>query len=271
MDTAFPEQWSTLCLLVFLLGMRHGFDADHLAAIDGLARVNALARPALARYCGALFSLGHGAVVCLIAVAVGSSRQQWNFPDWLDALGNGISIFTLLALGLANLWMAFTASADSTNAPVGFKARLLGPLGRTTGAHGVLLVGALFAVSFDTLSQTAMFSMAALHFGGTRHALLLAGTFVTGMLMTDGLNGLWIARLLRRAGRDAGLAARVMGGVVGSLGLTVAAWEAARLALPSFATWSEGRDVALGLAVIGVVLLASLAVRGLRPVAQSQR
>jgi high-affinity nickel-transport protein len=31
-----PTDWSALCALVFLLGMRHGFDADHLAAIDGL-------------------------------------------------------------------------------------------------------------------------------------------------------------------------------------------------------------------------------------------
>ena len=33
-----PADWGALCALVFLLGMRHGLDADHLAAIDGLTR-----------------------------------------------------------------------------------------------------------------------------------------------------------------------------------------------------------------------------------------
>ena len=31
-----PTEWSALCAIVFLLGMRHGSDAGHLAAIDGL-------------------------------------------------------------------------------------------------------------------------------------------------------------------------------------------------------------------------------------------
>ena len=35
-----PTDWSALCALVFLLGMRHGFDADHLATIDGYTRLN---------------------------------------------------------------------------------------------------------------------------------------------------------------------------------------------------------------------------------------
>jgi high-affinity nickel-transport protein len=36
-----PTEWSALAALVFLLGLKHGFDADHLAAIDGLTRYNA--------------------------------------------------------------------------------------------------------------------------------------------------------------------------------------------------------------------------------------
>lgn len=38
-----------LVMLVFVLGLKHGFDADHLATIDGLTRYNARQRPALAR------------------------------------------------------------------------------------------------------------------------------------------------------------------------------------------------------------------------------
>ena len=40
--------------LAFALGVRHGFDADHLATIDGLTRCNTRANPLLARI-GALY------------------------------------------------------------------------------------------------------------------------------------------------------------------------------------------------------------------------
>lgn len=33
--------WFALLGLVFMLGLRHGLDADHLATIDGLTRFNA--------------------------------------------------------------------------------------------------------------------------------------------------------------------------------------------------------------------------------------
>jgi len=48
-----------IALAVMLLGLRHGFDAGHLAAIDGMTCHNASERPALAAACGALFSIGH--------------------------------------------------------------------------------------------------------------------------------------------------------------------------------------------------------------------
>ena len=53
-----PQDWFTLAALVFALGMKHGFDADHLATIDGLTRYNARHNPGLARRCGMLFSIG---------------------------------------------------------------------------------------------------------------------------------------------------------------------------------------------------------------------
>ena len=43
------------------LGMRHGKDPDHLAAIDGLTRI----RPRLPN--GVFLTLGHGLVVILLA------------------------------------------------------------------------------------------------------------------------------------------------------------------------------------------------------------
>ena len=61
----------------------------------------------------------------------------------------------------------------------------------------------LFALSFDTISQAALFAIAAGRFGGVAEALLVAGLFVLGMLAVDGINGVWICRLIRRADRTA--------------------------------------------------------------------
>ena len=38
-----PAEWTALCALVFALGLKHGLDADHLAAIDGI-QTNAFGR-----------------------------------------------------------------------------------------------------------------------------------------------------------------------------------------------------------------------------------
>ena len=54
--------------VVLALGFKHGFDADHLAAIDATSRLNRQAgRDTAARWSGAQFSLGHSLVVLLIA------------------------------------------------------------------------------------------------------------------------------------------------------------------------------------------------------------
>ena len=72
-----------LVTLAFVLGMKHGMDADHLATIDGLTRFNATAgRKKLARLCGFLFSLGHGIVVCIVAVGTSFLFQQGAVPAW---------------------------------------------------------------------------------------------------------------------------------------------------------------------------------------------
>ena len=43
-----PTDWLSLLILTFVLGMKHGFDADHLATIDGLTRYNIRSKPRLA-------------------------------------------------------------------------------------------------------------------------------------------------------------------------------------------------------------------------------
>ena len=254
-----PTDWLSLLILTFVLGMKHGFDADHLATIDGLTRYNARTRPLMARYCGTLFSLGHDAVVMVIALSVSAIAGQWEVPDWFGTLGSLISIAFLVALGSLNLAAVLRAEPDQLVQPVGLKGRLLGNLRQVSHPALVALVGALFALSFDTLSQAAFFALTATQFGGWQPALLLALLFMLGMLLTDGINGLWIARLIARADQVALVASRVMGLVVSGVSLLVAAFGVAKLLSPAVDAWSEGKELIFGFSLMAIIALSFVA------------
>jgi len=265
-----PRDLYALSLLVFALGMKHGFDADHLATIDGLTRFNARAKPRLARFCGVLFSLGHGAVVVAIALFVSTLARQWQVPGWLENFGAWVSIFFLVGLGYVNLQAVLNSTPGQMVQPVGFKGRFLGPLfgrlARATHPALVALVGALFALSFDTISQAALFALTATQFGGWQHALLLGLLFMLGMLVTDGINGLWISHLIHRADQIALLVSRVMSLTVAGVSLLVAAFGVMKMLLPTVDAWSEGKELFFSAAVVTVIAGSYLlAVRMTRP------
>jgi high-affinity nickel-transport protein len=248
-ETLFP-----LIALAFVLGLKHGMDADHLATIDGLTRFNAThGRSRLARICGFLFSLGHGAVVCVVAVVTSLLFRQATMPEWLESVGVWISAFFLLSLGLLNLYAVFSTPSHEMVRPLGLKGRWLGSLSNASHPALVALVGALFAFSFDTLSQAALFSATSVHFGGPAYALMLAMCFMLGMMATDAVNGLWISHLLRRADARARVASRIMGLTVAMLSLAVAGLGLSRRYLPEAMAWQEGRELLIGIVVIAIV------------------
>lgn len=254
-----PSDWLSMLILTFVLGIKHGFDADHLATIDGLTRYNARARPGLARYCGTLFSLGHGAVVMAIALGVSVLAGRWEVPEWFGTLGAVISIAFLFALGSLNLTAVLAAEPHEMVQPVGLKGRLLGNLRHVSHPVLVALVGALFALSFDTLSQAAFLALTATQFGGWEHALVLGLLFMLGMLLTDGINGLWIARLIARADQVALIASRVMGLVVSGVSLMVAAFGVAKMLSPAVDMWSEGKELIFGFSLVVIIALSFIA------------
>lgn len=251
---ALPTEWRPLLAVVLALGLRHGLDADHLAAIDALTRLNARHRSAVARYCGALFSLGHGAVVVSIALIVGALSLRWQPPEWLNLTGATISIGFLIALGVLNLRTLLTAPAGGIVLPVGLRSRWLSPQRGAGRAWVPVVVGTLFAISFDTISQAALFAVAAVQFGGLRHALVLGLIFTLGMLVTDGANGLWVSRLIARSDATARISSRVMSLTIAGLSLLVAGIGAAQLLSPVFARWSGDQELSLGALVIGLAI-----------------
>lgn len=226
------DNWPSLCALAGLLGCRHGFDADHLVAIDGLTRYHNQKNAPLSRWCGSLFSLGHGGVVLVVALTVSALAKTVSWPHWLEGLGIGISAIALMALGTVNLHAVCTIPVHQPVPLQGIKGPALAHVVPARSPGFVVLTGALFAVSFDTLSQAALFAALGTPYGGWEHALALGILFMAGMLLVDGLNGLWVFRLLRRTDRWGVHASRWMGWIVslasfGVAGLSLRNWALA--------------------------------------------
>ncbi len=262
MTHTMPQDWMGLVLVVFILGMKHGMDPDHLATIDGMTRFNAQRKPRLSRWSGFLFSLGHGMVVTLVAAIVALSASSWSAPEWLEELGAWISIVFLFALGFVNLREVLRAAPDQPVRPVGFKGRFLRRFTETNHPVVIAAVGAAFALSFDTVSQTALFSLTASNLAGAVFSVGLGILFMIGMMLTDGVNGLWVARLLRETGQRALIASRVMGLSIGFLSIAIAAIGMAKYFAPAFSAMIDGAGLLMSAGVL--VILASSFVLALK-------
>jgi high-affinity nickel-transport protein len=254
--TDLPREFISLALVVLMLGMRHGFDADHLAAIDGLTRYNAQSRPRLARAAGALFSAGHGVVVVTVAIGVAALAQAWHAPNWLEAFGAWVSIGVLTALAFLNIIAVLRTPAKETTRLEGWRSNVFSRMLNAGSPLMVVGVGTLFALSFDTVSQAALFAVTARQFGGWQSALVLALMFLVGMLVVDGINGLWIARLIGRADRTARVASRTMALAVSGVGLLTAGLTFASRTLPDVDAWSQGKGLWFGAAIVVIVMLS---------------
>jgi high-affinity nickel-transport protein len=252
--TGMPQDWLGLMLVVFLLGLKHGMDPDHLATIDGMTRFNADKNPRLSRWSGCLFSLGHGIVVTLVAAIVALSAKEWTAPAWLEDFGAWVSIVFLLLLGSVNLREVMRSAPDQVVRPVGLKGRFLRRFSETSHPVVIASVGAAFALSFDTMSQTALFALTASSLAGWLFSILLGVLFMFGMMLTDGLNGLWVARILNQTGKRALIASRVMGLSIGFLSIGIAGLGMAKYFRPAFSAMIEGAGMLLSVALIAILL-----------------
>jgi high-affinity nickel-transport protein len=241
-----PEM-TAMAGLVFALGLRHGFDPDHLVAIDGLTRSSE------SRWCGLFFSLGHGFAVTLIGVAVAVAATEWQAPPWLERAGAAVSIAVLLVLGVVNLFAALRAPAHARVALIGIRGRWYLERFRTSHPAVIAAIGAAFAVSFDTVSHALAFSLTGATMAGALFAAALGVVFTGGMVLTDALNGLWVARMMRSTDRRAATASRWMSAAVASLCLLIALFALLRQALPALDEYAEQASLPLSVATLVLI------------------
>ncbi|MBT2698512.1 sodium:proton antiporter [Bacillus sp. ISL-40] len=240
----------SLILLVFVLGLRHGLDADHLACIDGLTRYNGRLNSSIARWVGLLFSFGHGLVVTIIAAILGIFMKSFTIPDLVNTLVTWFSTLSLFAIGTLNLFnLLRKKSTENEDFRVsGIKGKFLPKmLKETTNPFFVILIGGLFALAAETVSQTSMWAIAA---GNTASYMpvLLGIIFMLGMMITDTLDSIVAFRLLKESNRLGQSASRVMGWVIVVLAYGVSFYQAFTFFFP----WAE-----LDYEILGVMLFTA--------------
>ncbi|MCL5782490.1 MAG: hypothetical protein M1476_01085 [Candidatus Thermoplasmatota archaeon] len=99
-----------LSLLSYFFGLKHGLDADHIAAIDASTR-KLIQQGFRSTYVGTFFSLGHSTVVILVTVAVMVTARSIPISDVIhfelygSVIGLVVSISFLFIIGLTNVFV----------------------------------------------------------------------------------------------------------------------------------------------------------------------
>jgi high-affinity nickel-transport protein len=173
----------------------------------------------------------------------------------------------LTALGCLNLYQVGTTPRGARVERRGlWRAKLLSrllslPIGMGQAAW-CFVIGALFALSFDTLSQASLFALSSHEQGSAWFALVLALSFTAGMMLMDGLNGWLVAEVLSRSDRAGWFASRLLSVLLALLSFTVAGLGASKLLMPDWDRWLSEHAASLGLGLIVVVLGAGLVIIG---------
>ncbi|MGG0938639.1 sodium:proton antiporter [Brevibacillus centrosporus] len=240
----------SLIFLVFILGLRHGLDADHLAFIDGQTRFNWRMGSRIARWVGTLFSFGHGAVVASMAVILGMLIKDFTFPEHFDTFATWVSISSLFLIGTLNIYNLLRTKAKKQEFHVsGLKGKLISKIARgTTNPFLIILVGALFALAAETVSQTSVWALAAGN-SNTYMPLILGLVFMIGIMITDTIDSLVVYRMITQSNKHGQFASRMIGWVIVVLAYGVSFYEA----FTFFNPWAE-----IDFEIVGIIVFLFL-------------
>ncbi|MGC0316006.1 HoxN/HupN/NixA family nickel/cobalt transporter [Kitasatospora acidiphila] len=204
-----------LGVTAYTLGMRHAFDADHIAAIDNTTR-KLMADGKRPVSVGFWFALGHSSIVVVLAtlIATGAkvvgtlTNDDSHTHKLLGLVSTSVSggfLYLIAALNLvsmAGIYRVFKAmragqfdehELEKHLDGRGFMNRILGRLTKSITRPGQMyLVGLLFGIGFDTATEVTLMVMAGsgAAAGLPWYAILcLPLLFAAGMSLFDTLDG----------------------------------------------------------------------------------
>ena len=208
--------------LAYSFGLRHAFDADHIAAIDDTTRLM-LAKGKNPLALGLFFSLGHSTIVLALSVGIAfAARQaakfQKDFAETGGLIGASVSTVFLYLVGILNLVILIGIIKVWKQAKTGkFSHEHLTELLNERGLmrrvfrgafkkgfdHSWQLypVGVLFGLGFDTATEVALLALSATAAVGTVGGFLpplaiiaLPLIFAAGMSLMDSLDGIFMTK-----------------------------------------------------------------------------
>lgn len=205
-------------LLAYSFGLRHAFDADHIAAIDNVTRklMNEGQRPVGV---GLFFSLGHSTVVFVLTVIVAATTvlltTRFDAVKELGGLiGTSVSALFLIVIALANLVVfiqivhAFRAAQrgetvaetdiDMLLGQRGFFGRIFRRLfALISKSWHMYPLGLLFGLGFDTATEIGLLGLSAAQASqgtGILSILVFPVLFTAGMSLMDTADGIFMLR-----------------------------------------------------------------------------
>jgi high-affinity nickel-transport protein len=207
-----------LGFVAYMFGLRHAFDADHIAAVDDTVRFMLMRRRSPLGV-GFFFSLGHATVVLGLALAIvyAAAAVKRHLPDLQHVggvLGASISGTFLWVIGVLNLivlmdilkiWRKAKAGVHS-HAHLeellmqrGLLNRLFGRRFRELMNHSWQMypLGLLFGLGFDTASEIGLLAMTAGASAGNLPVpaiLSMPILFAAGMSLMDTTDGVLMAK-----------------------------------------------------------------------------
>jgi high-affinity nickel permease len=198
-----PTTLQLALLSAAVLGFRHGFDYDHIAAISDITSIET-SSPRRAMQLGLLYALGHAAVVAMLGIAVILFRLS--LPVALDRWAERAVGLTLVLLGIYVLGTLVRSDLDASPKSrltlmlraaqwTGWKLRKsLGIAAAQKprlvswnyGRKSVFFVGMVHGLGAETPTQLLLFLLAA-NLGGMGRGLLGLAMFLGGLLAMNTL------------------------------------------------------------------------------------
>jgi high-affinity nickel-transport protein len=204
--------------LAYTFGLRHAFDADHIAAIDNTTR-KLLQDGQRPLGVGFFFSLGHSTIVFSLVATLAIAAKTVNskipaFQDYGGYIGATVSGTFLWIIGILNLLVLidilriFFAMRNRAYDQEQLESRLLdrgfmnrfylGKLSRRIDASWKMYpLGVLFGLGFDTATEVGLLAISAgvaTHHVSFLAVLSLPILFAAGMCLMDTADGAFMSQ-----------------------------------------------------------------------------
>ncbi len=229
--THFSYSMISLGALAYFFGLRHAFDADHIAAIDNVTRKLRQDNKKHVAV-GLFFSLGHSTVVLLMSIVIvmivrGFSPTIKMFQNIGGVFGTVVSAGFLTIIGIINLFIlkdlysifkTYRKSGRVDERVDKMTEELLGKRGfmgrffnfmyrKIDTSWKMYPVGFLFGLGFDTATEIAILGISAALAKNSQIPLwgviLFPLLFTAGMSLMDSLDGLVMMKIYDWAMVDA--------------------------------------------------------------------